>query len=44
MILVTGTISEELAIEVLQQGADDFIFKDNLKRLRSAIFNAIRNK
>ena len=44
VILVTGTISEELAIELLQEGADDFLFKGNLKRLRPAIVNAIHKK
>ena len=40
-ILVTGTVSEEFAVNVLQQGADDYILKGNLQRLPSAIYKAI---
>jgi two-component system sensor histidine kinase UhpB len=43
-ILVTGTVSEEFAVKVIQQGADDYILKTNLTRLPSAIFNAIEKK
>jgi len=43
-ILVTGTVSEEFAVEILQQGADDYILKTNLARLPSAIKNAITKK
>src|SRR5437773_11700454 len=37
VILVTGTLSEELAIEFIKQGGEDFILKSSLKRLGSAI-------
>ena len=40
-ILVTGTVSEEFAVEALQAGADDYILKDKLTRLPSAIQWAI---
>ena len=40
-ILVTGTVSEEFAVNVLKKGVDDYILKSNLSRLPSAIFNAI---
>jgi len=40
-ILVTATVSEEFAVNVLQQGASDYILKSNLKRLPSAVINAI---
>jgi signal transduction histidine kinase len=40
-ILVTGTVSEEFAVSILQQGADDYILKTNLQRLPTAISNAI---
>jgi PAS domain S-box-containing protein len=43
-ILVTGTVSEEFAVRIIQQGADDYILKTNLTRLPSAIFNAIEKK
>jgi two-component system, NarL family, sensor histidine kinase UhpB len=40
-ILVTATVSEEFAVNVLQRGASDYILKSNLKRLPSAVINAI---
>lgn len=43
-ILVTGTVSEEFAVKILQQGADDYILKNNLTRLPSAIQNAVEKK
>jgi signal transduction histidine kinase len=36
-ILVTGTVSEEFAVQILHEGADDYILKDKLTRLPSAI-------
>jgi len=41
-ILITGAISEELAIAILQQGADDYILKDRLQRLSTAIKTVIK--
>lgn len=43
-ILVTGTVSEEFAAQCIKEGADDYLLKDNLKRLPSAIENALRKK
>jgi len=43
-ILVTGTVSEEFAVNILQLGADDYILKTNLVRLPAAINKAIENK
>ena len=43
-ILVTGTVSEEFAVHIIQQGADDYILKTNLTRLPAAINNAIDKK
>ena len=40
-ILVTGTVSEEFAVEIIRLGADDYILKNNLSRLPSAINRAI---
>jgi signal transduction histidine kinase len=37
VILVSGTIGEELAVELLRQGVADFVFKDRLARLVPAI-------
>jgi two-component system sensor histidine kinase UhpB len=43
-ILVTGTVSEEFAVDIIHKGADDYILKNNLTRLPSAITQAIENK
>ncbi|NCI49302.1 response regulator [Sediminibacterium roseum] len=43
-ILVTGTVSEEFAANIIKQGADDYILKDSLIRLPSAIDNALRQR
>jgi signal transduction histidine kinase len=43
-ILVTGTVSEEFAVNCLKQGADDYILKSNLSRLPSALINALKNR
>jgi len=43
-ILVTGTVSEEFAVSILKLGAHDYILKDNLTRLPSAIANTIKQK
>lgn len=43
-ILVTGTVSEEFAVNILKQGVDDYILKSNLSRLPSAIQSAIEKR
>lgn len=43
-ILVTGTVSEEFAVNIIKEGADDYILKTNLTRLPAAINNAIEKK
>jgi PAS domain S-box-containing protein len=43
-IMVTGTISEEFAADIIKSGADDYILKDRLNRLPTAILAAIANK
>ena len=40
-ILVTSTMSEEFAVEVMKLGACDYLLKDHLQRLPSAIVNAM---
>src|SRR4051812_10817094 len=42
-IIVSGSITEELAVNLIKEGADDYISKENLIRLPSAIKNAIAN-
>ncbi len=43
-ILVTGTVSEEFAVDIIQRGADDYILKTNLIRLSPAITKAVEKK
>ncbi|HVG15520.1 MAG TPA: PAS domain S-box protein, partial [Chitinophagaceae bacterium] len=40
-ILVTATVSEEFAVEVIKSGADDYILKDRLSRLPIAVGHAL---
>jgi PAS domain S-box-containing protein len=40
-ILVTATVSEEYAVSIIKEGADDYILKDRLQRLPNAIISAI---
>ncbi len=44
LILVTGTQTEQVAVESMKLGAVDYIIKDSLKRLPNAIINALKNK
>jgi len=43
-ILVTGTVSEEFAADIIKSGADDYFLKDRLTRLPAAITTAIQKK
>lgn len=40
-IFVTGTVGEEQAVELLKQGATDYVLKDNLERLGLAVKRAL---
>lgn len=40
-ILITGSVSEEFAVQSIKAGADDYILKDRLKRLPSSIKSAM---
>lgn len=42
VILVTATMKDEFAVEIIKKGAKDYILKDRLERLPSAIENALR--
>jgi signal transduction histidine kinase len=44
LILVTGTQSEEAAVECLKRGAEDYILKESLKRLPSAVLHILDKK
>ena len=43
-ILITGTVSDEFAASIIKEGADDYILKDRLERLPSAITTAIKQR
>lgn len=40
-ILVTGTMSDEFAVDIIKRGADDYVLKDRLKRLPIAIYSSL---
>ncbi|HEX5400180.1 MAG TPA: PAS domain S-box protein, partial [Verrucomicrobiae bacterium] len=41
-ILVSGTVGEEIAVEAMRSGATDYLLKDRLARLGSAVERALR--
>lgn len=43
-IIVSGTISEEVAVECMKSGAADYLIKDRLMRLGPAVTHALREK
>ena len=43
-ILVTGSMTEEKAVECMKEGVDDYILKTSLRRLPSAVVNALEKK
>jgi two-component system cell cycle sensor histidine kinase/response regulator CckA len=43
-IIITGTISEEVAVESIKLGATDYLLKDRLGRLGQAITQALERK
>src|SRR5207248_486620 len=43
-ILVTGTQSEQVAVDCIKEGADDYILKSSLKRLPSALVGALTRR
>ena len=43
-IIVSGTISEEVAVEAMKQGAADYLLKDRLARLGPAVQHALEKK
>jgi PAS domain S-box-containing protein len=40
-ILITATVSEEFAVNMMKEGIDDYILKDRLQRLPKAVTNVI---
>jgi PAS domain S-box-containing protein len=43
-IVVTGSISEEIAVECMKQGAADYLLKDRLARLGTAVSHAVHQR
>lgn len=43
-IICTGSLNEETAVACIKAGADDYVLKDSLRRLPSAIVNALSAK
>ena len=44
LIIWTGSISEDVAVDCVKAGANNYILKDNLKRLGPAILRALEEK
>ena len=44
IIIITGSNNEEIALECLKKGADDYILKNNIIRLKFAVKRALENK
>jgi two-component system sensor histidine kinase UhpB len=40
-ILITSTMTDEFAVRIMQEGADDYIIKDRLNRVANAVLSAI---
>jgi len=43
-ILVTGSINEEVAVEIMKAGADDYVIKQHLSKLGASIQSALNKK
>lgn len=43
-IMITGSINEEVAIECIENGAKDYVFKEHLARLGIAVFSCLEQK
>jgi len=42
-VFLSGTLGEEVAIDMLRRGADDYVLKHRLDRLPTAVAEAVRN-
>jgi PAS domain S-box-containing protein len=43
-ILISGTVGEDIAVEAMKQGATDYLLKDRIGRLGSAVRRALEEK
>ncbi|MEW6702523.1 MAG: PAS domain S-box protein, partial [Bacteroidota bacterium] len=44
LIIVTGSMNEDIAVECMKAGATDYVIKEQIKRLSSAVLNALERK
>ncbi len=44
LIILTGSINEDTAVECMKAGATDYVIKEHIKRLGTAILNALKQK
>ncbi len=44
LIMISGTVGEDVAVECIRLGAVDYLLKDRLARLGSAVTSALENK
>jgi PAS domain S-box-containing protein len=44
LIVVTGSVSEEIAVDCMKQGADDYLLKDRMTRLGEAVGRALARR
>lgn len=44
LIVITGSISEEIAVQCIKEGAADYLLKDRIARLGQAIEQALQNQ
>ncbi len=43
-VILTGSMNEDIAVECMKAGADDYVIKEHIKRLGPAALNALENK
>ena len=43
-VMLTGSVNEEVAVECMKAGADDYVIKEHIKRLGSAVIGALEKK
>ena len=44
LILISGTVGEDMAVEAMRRGAVDYLLKDRIARLASAVERALKEK
>jgi DNA-binding NtrC family response regulator len=44
LILWTGSLSEDIAVDCMKAGANNYIIKENIKRLGPAVIHALEEK